>query len=233
MEFSVDLISDLRITADKPLDWSGKCTSPFCIIAGGVSDEVGCVISTLKHLGDHYRGIFYIDGGLEHPYPINATDTQNRLVDEIRTIPNVVYLHNHIVVLNGIAFIASNSWFMNSQTPLSLPEIDYIEYLRIHDSAYLNSSIAKVQLLGDVRNIALITGSIPSSRWSNTLDSSTALEPVHSLDSDTENKVKWWFYGGTDLINDTEWRGCRYINNSYINSPYWPKRIVLTPDSQS
>ena len=100
MRFTFDLISDLHIETWDNFDWTSQATSPYCIVAGDVSEDHDTVRHTLQHLGDCYQAVFYIDGNEEHAQNLNDLDDSYRSLHRcISDLKNVVYLQNNVVIM--------------------------------------------------------------------------------------------------------------------------------------
>lgn len=230
MQFGFDIISDLNLEKEDKLDWEGKATSLYCLIPGNISDNMHVVMSTLRHLSTHYHGIFYIDGSLEN----TVVEDREKRIEEIAKIcsslKNVVYLHNHVVVVDGIALVGINGWYGNC-----IPEDSFnrlrVEMYMHEDLAYLGKTIEKLQLHVDVKKVVIISNSVPSKELffgECPNDMVNWLGPTAGLVSDTEAKVTTWVYGSYNKTVDTVINGIRYMNNSsYKRQPYWPKRFDL------
>jgi hypothetical protein len=228
--FTVDLISDLNLTPVDGFDWDGKATSLFCIVAGNLSSDLAVIRDSLEILGKYYRGVFYIDGNTEHP---NLIDYEHR-IKQIKKIcsesTNAVYLHNHVVILNNVAFVAINGWMGNRDSDIPL-EHSLMESYHNHDIAYLMHTVKTLQLHKEVNSMVVISNSLPSKQLTNddpSIHIQDTIEPVLSLLSDTEKKVNCWMFGSYQNLVDTEINGRRYVNNPHIISGvYSPKRIEV------
>lgn len=230
--FSIDLISDLNLADDEELNWEGKPTSLFCAVAGGISGNLKKVHQVLSHLGSIYRGVLYIDGKAEH-HDIHAYETriqQLKLLCE--PIPNVIYLHNHVIILNGVAFVAINGWYNSNYQ--QLPEVDrvIVDSLRIQDMDYLNKTIRSLQHHHESKRICVISSSLPSEQLTFKDPENDLPDPVGiimALLNDTNNKVDHWLFGSYNKIIDGTYNNRRYVNNpKFANLPYYPKRIALS-----
>ena len=147
-----DIISDLNLTSLKTFIWEGKPTSLFCIIPGNISSNLDIVYDTLAHLSKLYRGVFFIDGGLEMGDPELKDQRVEHLSRMANKFKNVSYLNTNVIVVDGIAVIGCNGWFGN-YFPTSR-----IEGLRasLHcatDRIYLQDTLAKLQLHLDIKKI--------------------------------------------------------------------------------
>ena len=229
--FSVDLISDLNLTDTDIFEWTGKQTSLFCVVAGNISNNLKILERTLSHLGDNYRGVLFIDGSLEHD---NLKDYYTR-VQEIKDIcskiNNVVYLHNHVVILNGVAFVGCNGWYGNRKQSNIIEEIEYLENYRSEDISYVSMSIRKLQHSEDVKKIVIVSNSIPSDYLTFNSPNVTFPKELNlslSLLFDNEHKIDKWLFGTDDMSIDVTLSDRQYVNNPVISGLlYQPKRISL------
>lgn len=229
--FTVDLISDLNLSANDIFDWTGKATSLFCVVAGNISSDLSVITRTLEHLGDCYRGVFFIDGALEHQY---LSDHDSR-IDELKRICSridpVIYLHNHVVILNNIAFVACNGWYGNTEEPKTVGDYAVLENYRIEDIAYLNQSIKSLQSYDEVDQIVIISNSLPTEYLCYgdlKVKLPEKMGPGICLKSDRKHKVTHWLYGSSTVTVDTVINDRTYCNNPAIDkNPYWPKRVII------
>lgn len=233
MEFenSVDLISDLNITKTEQFDWTGKPTSLFCVVAGNVSSDLTVVREILDHLGSMYKGVLYIDGHLEHENIYRHGENVGYLEEVCKRIPNAIYMHNHVVMLNSVAFVAINGWYGKYSFETNARDRIRINRYQNEDLAYLSNSIRDLQLHKDATKIVIISNSIPSEHMLYGKSNPATLsgfEPGLALSMDTEHKITHWLYGNTDITGDMVYNGRRYTNNPRLpGQPYWPKRIAV------
>ena len=224
-----DVISDLNLSPEESFNWEGKATSLYCVIAGNISNDLRTIRQTLLHLSKLYQGIFYIIGTLEYE---TATDINLRS-DEIfklcSTIRNVAVLHHHVVIVDGIAIIGANGWY--NATHHGSTELE-LEAHRHEDLSYLKSTIEKLQWHLDVKNIFIVSHSVPGpslyfGEEPDTVNTQLSLDLL--LGADTEKKISHWAYGTYGKIVDTKINGINYINNSYYKrKPYWAKRVEIS-----
>jgi predicted phosphohydrolase len=239
MKFAFDLISDLHIESWPEFDWTGQPTSQFCVVAGDVARDPTLVRETLEHLGQCYRGVFYIDGNDEHRHNFDDLSTSYRDLVELTTdIENVVYLQDNLVVINGVAILGTNGWWTYDLDPTidyeqtqtwmreyihCLPDTpDVVANLAINDTRYIASSIKKLQTHQDVRKIVVVTHTVPGIEFVQhdlDLQGTYRLNTVgnslirYSLGEDLEKKVSHWvfghYHGSVDRVVD----GVRFVNN--------------------
>lgn len=249
MEFVFDLISDLHLeTWTESLDWSGRATSPHCVVAGDVCKDRLKLTQFLRHLGTCYQAVFYIDGNDEHkPFMTKLGDSYRDLHHRINRIPNVVYLQDNVVVVNGVALIGTNGWWcydfdfaVDSRATKSwLAEkegysdltIDYIAQAATTDASYLTASIRRLQTHLDVKKIVVVTHTVPQpeivSHDPQLIDTykfncmgNKYLSAA--LECDTEQKIHTWCFGHYHNKIDQYRDGVRYVNNcrGRGDSPY-------------
>jgi len=230
MKIAFDVISDLNLEPEESFNWEGKATSLYCIIAGNVSNDLRTIHQTLLHLSKFYQGVFYISGSLEYKNVPGITKRTEELFKICNTIKNVVHLHNHVVIVDGIAILGTNGWYGNTSDILSLTP-EEIEIERYNDIGYVSNTIEKLQLHLDVNNIVLVSHSVPGPElfFGEVTEEIEDLFPLqHTLMQDSESKVKHWIYGSYNKNVDVVINDINYINNSYYKrKPYWAKRIEV------
>ena len=251
MTFAFDLISDLHIeTWPQELNWSGKATSPFCVVAGDVGRDRYQVTKVLRHLGRCYQAVFYIDGNDEH---LDRWDdwgaSYQDLAQRINRIPNVTYLQNNVVVINGVAILGTNGWwgfdFGESIDPTQTAQwyqdkhqgkvnsniLRDIRHQCNNDAIYMAHSVQKLQTHGDVRHIVMITHTVPlpeliahdiglDGTYRFNCMGNTGMSAC--LDSDIQHKIHTWCFGHYHMPIDQMRSGVRFVNNcrGRGDSPY-------------
>jgi hypothetical protein len=229
--FCVDLISDLNLSDDDEFDWEGKSTSLFCVVAGNVSSDLEVLRKTLTNLSNNYRGVFYIDGSLEHPELQNYDIRINEIRKICDSIDNVVYLHNHVVILNTVAFVGCNGWYGNRKNIQEIEDLDFIEHFKNEDLNYLSNTIKQLQTHLDVSKIVMVSNSIPSEYLtfnSPKIDFPSESNLAISLLFDYGVKVKTWLFGTDDIVVDVEVGTRKFVNNPVVPGLlYWPKRVTV------
>jgi hypothetical protein len=224
-----DFFSDLNLIPGEPFNIADKPTSLFCIVAGNISSDPSKIKETLQHLSRIYKGVFFIDGPAEHGDLRDYDKNINVLNKIIKGYDNVAFLHSNVVVVDSIALVASNGWYGN-YTLTDPMEQELANHYRMYDTQYLRNSIQKLQKHVDVKQIVMITSSIPNAELGfHTKDNLPDLVgPSMCLNIDTESKVKTWLYGGYEYGADVTRFGIRYINNPYRrDQPWWPQRVEI------
>lgn len=258
--FAFDLISDLHVDTWGTLDWQGQSTSQICVVAGDISGDSVDVKNTLRHLSACYQAVFYIDGNTEHRQDWNQLGQSYQNISAmVATCKDVVYLQNNVVIINGVAILGTNGWwtwdFDNSmsveqcqqwfvdyeQCSYHVPEI--IDQLALSDANYLANSVARLQKHKDVKNIVIVTHTVPyqdlishdinlSGTYRMNLMGNSNIMDV--LEVDTERKISHWCFGHYHGTVDIEHRGVRFINNCrgrngtpHGRAVYYPLRVVV------
>jgi hypothetical protein len=239
MQFTFDLISDLHLGPTDTFDWTGLATSPICVVAGDIAQDVEIVRETLEHLSQCYQAVFYIDGNNEHRFSLDSiSDSYNILEEAIAGIEKVVFLQDNCVIINGVAFVGANGWWTFDFDPgiseeqcrlwycdvmdVGMPVAAAVHGLAYNDVAYLRNSIKKLQTHSDVKSIVLVTHTVPTpdlvdhdvditSTYKFNVMGNSLMQMV--LESDTENKVKTWCFGHYHGSIDQRIDRVRYVNN--------------------
>ena len=239
MTFAFDLISDLHVETWNKFDWTGQPTSPYCVVAGDVSRDHDLVFSTLEHLNECYAGVFYIDGNDEHRYNLEDLGGSYRsLKNKITKLDSVVYLQDNVVIINGIAILATNGWWtfdLDTEldhdtcqewwcdyTQSSLSAANAVSGIAYHDAAYLRNSIKKLQTHQEVKSIVVVSHTLPAA-WLCNHDPDLVNTPrfnslgnpylQSALNEDTEKKIKVWAFGHYHRSIDRDHAGVRYVSN--------------------
>ena len=243
MQFHFDLISDLHLESwPDILNWQGQATSPVCVVAGDVAKDRTLLIKMLQHLTTCYQAVLYIDGNEEHKfYQNDLRHSYNDLTEQISKIPKLVYLQDNVVVLNGVAFLATNGWFTFDWNPainfhdstwpwvqrlLQAGEdvVDPSELLHWSkgDAAYLVKSVQRLQRHKDVKKIVIVTHTVPMPDLINhdltltddwRFNSMGNIAITDCLEMDTENKIHTWCFGHYHGSVDQTINGVRFTNN--------------------
>lgn len=256
MILTFDLISNLDLDNWKNFNWTGVSTSQICVIAGDISVNRDTTIDALRHLGQCYNAVLYIDGSQEHlNYMDNISRSYQDLADRISILDNVTYLQDNVAIMHGVAFVATNGWWGFDFDGVSSPDeaaklyqqdlgIDGFDTTSIFqtsitDAAYLSNTVTQLQHHPDVKKIVIITNSVPrpdliehdselSDTWKFNIMGNRLMSIVQ--EHDTENKIDTWcfgrYQGSVDQVHDQ----IRYVNNSRGSTApnlYYPKRLTI------
>jgi hypothetical protein len=240
MIFAFDLISDLHVESWKTFDWTDQATSPYCIVAGDVARDRQRLLDTLTHLGKCYPGgVFYVDGNEEHKdYMDNLGASYRDLAKDISSIPNVVYLQDNVIIINGVAILGTNGWWTydfdtqmdlessiqaiqdhNGITNSAARNITGVAY---NDANYMINSIRTLQTHNEVASIVVVSHTVPApwiidhdlelvGNWRvNGMGNS---QLTRLLNQDTENKIKSWCFGHYHRSVNQVFNGIEYRSN--------------------
>ena len=239
MSFTFDLISDLHVDTWEENNWEGVATSPICVIAGDISRDRRQVVDTLKQLGREYQAVFYIDGNDEHQQHLNNLGySYASLVNKINNIPNVVYLQDNVIVIDGVAIVGTNGWWgfdldlsvdgpssaewYQEKFSLTNEAVKAISKMATNDAMYLVNSVKRLQAHKDVSKIVIVTHTVPNAALIehdidlegklkfNTMGN-RYMDQVFNVD--TENKIHTWCFGHYHGSVDQLRNGIRYVNN--------------------
>ena len=240
MTFAFDLISDLHVETWDNFDWTGQATAPYCVVAGDVARDRGQLIATLTHLGECYRGgVFYVDGNEEHKNQLDDLGSSYRdLAQDIEAIPNVVYMQDNVVIVNGVALLGTNAWWTYDFDPIINVE-DSIQHIQDHfgitnsaatsimgvaynDAAYMINSIKKLQTHKEVGAIVVVSHTVPAP-WIINHDPDlvdtwrfNGMGNSHisrAIDEDTEHKIRMWCFGHYHRPVNQQFGGIDYVSN--------------------
>ena len=239
MTFAFDLISDLHVETWDKFDWTGQATSPVCVVAGDIARTIDLTVEILTHLGKCYQAVFYIDGNDEHRWQLdNLAQNYNELADKLAKIKNVVFMREHVVVVNGVAIIGTNGWWsydfdigidvdqtrswFQEAYQINKTAVDNVASAAYNDAAYLIQSVKKLQTHPDIRSIVVVSHTVPAP-WlvehdialSSSMRFNTTGNPhlELALNEDTEHKIHTWCFGHYHQPVDRIANGIRYTNN--------------------
>jgi hypothetical protein len=239
MTFNFDLISDLHVETWDSFDWDGQATSPYCVVAGDVSCDRTVLIDSLRHLSQHYAGVFYIDGNDEHRCHMEDLGVSYAELDQqLKSLTNVVYMQDNVIIINGVAVLATNGWWTYDFDP-AMDYHDslecYQDYVKIsssaanslvglayNDATYLRNSIKKLQTHQEVKSIVVVSHTVPApwlvshdvdliNNWRYNCLGNSFLQMA--LREDTENKINTWCFGHYHNSIDRDLDGIRYVSN--------------------
>lgn len=256
MNITFDLISDLHLEDMDDFTWEGKATSLFCIVAGNIAASRDVLFEFLDEIKDSYEAVFFLDGELEHSeYLDDFASSYRNLEEGIDLIDKVVFLHENIIVLNGVTLVGTNGWttfdFSNSQRVndniqflvdrglVDEEHANEIFKMAVTDQHYMYNSIETCQTLDDCENIIVVTNTVPHKEfvehrddYDGTILGDIVGNPglVDCLTNDAARKVKTWIFGKFDDDLDFVKDGIRYVSNPARGKDqvtYYPKRISL------
>jgi len=240
MTIAFDLISDLHVESwPAKFDWQGLATSPYCIVAGDISRDRQTVVETLTHLGQCYQAVFYIDGNDEHRnYYENLSNSYRDLTRKISRIPNVVFLQDNVVVIEGVAIVGTNGWWgfdfdlgidaeqsalwFQEKVNLTHWQTKTVARMANTDATYMMNSVSKLQAHQDVKHIVMVTHTVPNPELiSHDIELNGTLRfncmgnsnMAHTFFADHAKKIHTWCFGHYHGSVDQTRNGVRYVNN--------------------
>ena len=240
MSFAFDLISDLHLESwPNQFDWTDQATSAFCVVAGDVCRDRDLLIKTLKHLTNAYQAVFFIDGNDEHRWGLeDLNSSYSSLYRSLRKIPNLVYMQDNVVVIDGVAILATNGWFqfdfdlsidptqvqewVKDEYAINDIEIANIKRMANIDCEYMVKSVKRLQTHKDVKKIVCVTHTVPDPaliQHDIELDGSMKFNVMgnrymmQALAADTEKKIHTWCFGHYHGPVDQIRSGIRFVNN--------------------
>jgi len=239
MSFAFDLISDLHIESWGDFDWTDRATSAFCVVAGDVARDRELVITALKHLSTCYQAVFYIDGNDEHRYHLDELHmSYASLANDLESLPNVVYLQDNVVVVDGVAILGTNGWWgfdfdlnidpeqaaywCKDNYMISDLAIKNISMMATTDANYMVSSIRRLQSHVDVKSIVMVTHTVPDPQLiAHDIDLEDTFRfntmgnryMMQALGADTANKIHTWCFGHYHGSIDQVHGNIRFVNN--------------------
>jgi hypothetical protein len=183
--------------------------------------------------------VFYIDGNDEHfNYFDDLGSSYSDLVRRIKRIPNIVYLQDNVVIVDGVAILGTNGWWgfdfdlgidpaqadqwLQEKYNLSAAVTKNMARLSNNDASYMISSVQKLQRHTDVRKIVMVTHTVPDpaliahdidldgSMKFNTMGNRLMMQ---AMAADTENKIHTWCFGHYHGAVDQTRSGIRFVNN--------------------
>jgi hypothetical protein len=240
MQFAFDLISDLHVeTWAEPMDFKGRATSPVAVVAGDISEGRDTMVSVLENLSKSYQAVFYIDGNDEHRHNIeNLSAGYRSLVRQIKSIKNVVYLQDNVIVIDGVGIVGTNGWWgfdfdltvdveqsmewYRDRRNLTAAAVQGIRKMSAQDATYMVQSVKKLQTHVDVKQIVMVTHTVPDPAL---IAHDIELDGTHrfncmgnrymmqALAADTEKKIHTWCFGHYHGSIDQIRSGVRFVNN--------------------
>lgn len=254
MSINFDLISDLHLDTLDDFTWEGKATSLFCIVAGNISASHDVLFGFLETIEHYYEAVFFIDGDLEHEqFDGDFDKSYTSIRDTLEEMERVFFLHENIVILPNATLLATNGWttfdftsqhtvdetqdFLEQREGLPIDVSNNIFKLAITDQHYMYNSIESVQEMDEVKNLIVITNSVPCPEFikhnfdydGTVLGDTCGNGGIRAcLENDLNKKVTTWLFGKypDDIEYDVD--GVRYVSNPGTNKDldiYYPRII--------
>jgi hypothetical protein len=225
----------------EPIDWTGQPTSLLAVVAGDVSSDLDRTVYELEKISKCYRQVMFIDGDLEHQGGLNTVSSnQNYLSKKIKRIKNCTSLHEQVVLMNHVAFIAANLWWSPGNSTTNISDDHWIDDMRVltlhhEDLDYLRTTVQRLQDSPDINNLVLISHTVPNREL--------ILEPVKehmATDAsdwvemeDFQNKISNWCFGHWPRPLKFQLNHCEYVSNpkgkpsDSLGLTYHPQRVIV------
>jgi hypothetical protein len=240
-QFAFDLISDLYVDDWEPAQWAGQPTSLLAVIAGDISKDLDRTVYELQCISQQYRQVMYIDGDLEHSEDLNAVSSNRKyLCKKLSKIQNLTYMHEQVMIINDVAFVAANLWWTPGETNSSINDqnwIDDMKMLTLHheDLDYLRYTVQRMQKSNDVNNVVVVSHTVPNRQLLLNYDEENiATDASEYLDSeDINNKISTWCFGHWNHALNITVNQCDFVSNPKgrpeLSSGllYHPLRVVV------
>ena len=142
-EIGFDIIGELFINPNDSFNWENKATSLYCIVTGNISSDMRVLVQVLAHLSKYYQGVFYVPGKLEYETSENILERANEIAQICSRIPNVILLHQSVIVIDGIGVMGVNGW-SDAGSVNTVPDMVRTA-ARYEDTKYLGATLEKLQ----------------------------------------------------------------------------------------
>lgn len=239
--FAFDLISDLYLEEWPNTDWSTEATSLIAVVAGDLSPDLDHTVYELKKISKNYRQVLYIDGDLEHQGHLSDVEqTRAYLSQKLNSTKNITYMHEHVLIINHVAFIAANLWWSPGESTTSINDYGWMEEMQMltlhHDDLnYMRYTVQKIQDCRDIQKCVLISHTVPNRE----LILGPASQNLFSDASDwveiedRMNKISTWCFGHWNRLVNTTVNNCQYVSNpksrpsESLGLQYHPMRVLV------
>jgi hypothetical protein len=229
-DIGFDIVGELYIEPNDSFNWENKATSLYCIVTGNISSDTRTLMQVLVHLSKYYQGVFFVPGSLEYKDTDDIATRTDEIAHLCSHIPNVILLHQTIIVVDGVGVVGINGW-SNAGSVDTVSEMMRTA-ARYEDAKYLSATLGKLQRHLDVKKIVVITNAVPKEELYFGEEPIAVYDQIpltNILDVDTEHKVRHWVFGTYTKPVDTVLNDIQYLNNPYLgNKPYWPKRLTVS-----
>jgi predicted phosphohydrolase len=238
-----DLVSDLHVEYwEKPVDWEALRNNDIVIVAGDVADTLEATKKELERISKAYKTVLYIDGNHEFSEKMyhggeDADDFDQRVREMIADMPNVHFLKDGPVIINGTAIIGRNGhWDYKALDGVTVEEGEEAvaaklkiskEDAKIYavqarkDVDDLKDMVRELNEDPDVHSILVVTHTMPSKdlipkNIPNTPAFFTNLansEMKEVLDEDVKKKITTWVFGHWHRAEENTLDGVHYISH--------------------
>jgi hypothetical protein len=241
-QMSFDLISDLYVDDwSQPINWSAEPTSLIAVVAGDISKDLDHTVWELQNISKCYKQVMFIDGDLEHASDISSVQ-QNRsyLSKKLSKIENLTFMHEQVLIINNVAFLAANLWWAPQCSTAYLNDDRWMQdmgLLSLHheDLDYLRCTVQRLQQPTEVTDLVMVSHAVPSRE----LIASSAADTLCSDASDyieiedIKHKITHWCFGHCVQPMKTQIGYYTYVSNprgkpeTSSGLQYHPMRVTV------
>lgn len=190
----------------------------------------------IEEMAKKWKNVIFVVGNHDHWHATKDTATEKFM--ELRDrFPNVHWLNNSSVVIDGQRFIGGTQWFPISETAKSLmhefKDFSLIPWLR--DFVNHEHTMTKNFLASEVKTEDIVvTHHLPSYQLVTKQWQGDPFNVFFAADMETiwmKNKPKMWLFGHTHDSIDKTLEGVRFVCNPlgtlYMINPEFNDRLVL------
>jgi len=237
-----DLVSDLHIDhwgQSYEFDWLHSQNSDILVVAGDTSDSVDITCEYLSKLTHYYDNVLVVDGNHEHQ---NSMENLKQSIQYWRgciSQTSAIYLSVLQPIFDKVKFIGVCGWwsFDFGEPNIKMEQTiakgimkhgfnDTIIANQLHqslcDANYLSDMMTQSTLNVNVKNIVVVTHSLPHSsciswnRYPPDLDMVGCYGNSRyqwALDADIHQKCKYWCFGHNHDTKNIPYKHMKFISN--------------------
>jgi len=240
-QLSFDLISDLYVDNwSHSTDWSAEPTSLLAVVAGDISTDLDRTVHELGSISKYYRQVMFIDGDLEHADDYESVQSNRAyLAKKLAKIQNITYMHEQVLIVNHVAFVAANLWW-NPSTDSYIHDNDWMQDMRMmtlhhEDLDYLRYTVHRMQESPDVTNVVVVSHTVPSRELllAPTVENLATDASEYVEAEDTKHKISTWCFGHWNRPIKVKVDHCEYVSNpkgkpeTSSGLQYHPLRVLV------
>ena len=230
----------------------------YLIIAGDISDNINTSLEYINQISNNYKKILFIDGNHEHtenfPNLIDKYEINNMIKND-----KLIYLSINPLIIEDTVFIGCCGWwdynnkneidnYLNNNYYMSNFKLKFEEKKNLilniidkseQDFLYLKENIDKFDNDDNIKNIIIITHTIPSNHFGSTY-SYECIQNNFSTQYNSKfqnlhlsHKIKYWISGHNHGVHDKIIDNIHYISNprgcpgDYNRINYEKKQIII------
>ncbi|VVU94833.1 Calcineurin-like phosphoesterase [seawater metagenome] len=234
--------------------------SKYLVIAGDICDNLEDSIKYVNDISQYYEKILFVDGNHEHVYAYPKLFDKKKISKMINN-NKVIYLPDNSYKIKDTVFIGSCGWWdYNDSNPRNIQNcLDYFkdwikdftekETLTFINSViqkskeeyqYLNSELQKYEKDETVKNVIIVTHTLPSKKYCDRNDNQEFNTDDFSSQYNTKfkkllnyRKISHWFFGHTHKQWDDKVDNIHFISNprgrpeDFNREEYFIKQISI------